>query len=199
MQMPSILMMRHVRCARISTFWMTRRSGQHPLSDPSSHRTRIQPANGLQHARGRRYSHTQTTISSTPTMLLSSPLVHADMHERGDKSERTDGPFSRSGFEWDDDNDRYTCPEGKNLAATRRNRSDPRRKEPRKGRRKYRATQALCDACPSKMTCCPGTAPAISPARNAKMRATLHGWPPNPTSPKSPGPNARRSRCSLPT
>jgi transposase len=74
-----------------------------------------------------------------------------------DKSERTDGTFSRSDFEWDDDNERYTCPEGKHLVLTRRNYSDPRRKEARKGRRKYRATKALCDACPSKMKCCPNT------------------------------------------
>ena len=74
-----------------------------------------------------------------------------------DKSERTDGTYSRSDFEWDGDNDRYTCPEGEHLVATRRNYSDPRRKEPRKGRRKYRATQALCDACPSKINCCPST------------------------------------------
>ena len=74
-----------------------------------------------------------------------------------DKSERTDGTFSRSDFEWDGDNDRYTCPEGHHLVITRRNYSDPRRKEPRKGRRKYRATKSLCDACPSKMNCCPNT------------------------------------------
>lgn len=74
-----------------------------------------------------------------------------------DKSERKDGTFSRSDFEWDEDNDRYTCPEGEHLVATRRNYSDPRRKEPKKGRRKYRATKALCDACPSKMNCCPHT------------------------------------------
>ncbi len=72
-----------------------------------------------------------------------------------DKSERTDGTFSRSDFEWDGDNERYTCPEGEHLVLTRRNYSDPRRKEPRKGRRKYRATKALCSVCPSKQKCCP--------------------------------------------
>jgi hypothetical protein len=44
-----------------------------------------------------------------------------------DKSERKDGTFSRSDFEWDESNGRYTCPEGKHLVATRRNYSDPRR------------------------------------------------------------------------
>lgn len=74
-----------------------------------------------------------------------------------DKSERTDGTFSRSDFEWDEDNDRYACPEGHHLMITRRNYSDPSRKEPRKGRRTYRATKAICAACPSKMNCSPNT------------------------------------------
>lgn len=74
-----------------------------------------------------------------------------------DKGERTDGTFSRSDFEWDEDNDRYTCPEGQHLLQSRRNYSDPRRKEPKTGRRRYRATKAICDACPSKSKCCPNT------------------------------------------
>lgn len=74
-----------------------------------------------------------------------------------DKSERTDGTFSRSDFDWDEDNDRYTCPEGQHLLQSRRNYSDPRRKEPKTGRRRYRATKAICDACPSKPKCCPNT------------------------------------------
>ena len=70
-----------------------------------------------------------------------------------DKSDRKDGTFSRSDFEWDEDNDRYTCPEGQHLLQSRRNYSDPRRKEPKTGRRRYRATKAICDACPSKSKC----------------------------------------------
>jgi hypothetical protein len=76
---------------------------------------------------------------------------------RGDKGERTDGTFSRSDFEWDEGNDRYTCPEGQHLLQSRRNYSDPRRKEPKTGRRRYRAIKAICDACPSKSKCCPNT------------------------------------------
>jgi transposase len=74
-----------------------------------------------------------------------------------DKSERKDGTFSRSDFEWDEANDRYICPEGKHLLQSRRNYSDPRRKEPKTGRRRYRATKAICEACPSKSNCCPNT------------------------------------------
>lgn len=74
-----------------------------------------------------------------------------------DKSERKDGTFSRPDFEWDEDNDRYICPEGKHLLQSRRNYSDPRRKEPKTGRRRYRATKAICETCPSKPKCCPNT------------------------------------------
>ena len=74
-----------------------------------------------------------------------------------DKSERKDGTWSRSDFEWDEDNDHYICPEGKHLLQSRRNYSDPRRKEPKTGRRRYRATKVQCDVCPSKPKCCPNT------------------------------------------
>ena len=74
-----------------------------------------------------------------------------------DKSERKDGTWSRSDFEWDEDNDRYICPEGKHLNRTRQNHPDPRNKQPRTGRRKYRASKYVCDICPSKPNCCPKT------------------------------------------
>ena len=44
-----------------------------------------------------------------------------------DKSERTDGTWSRSDFEWDEANDQYICPEGHALKRYRRNYSDPNR------------------------------------------------------------------------
>ena len=74
-----------------------------------------------------------------------------------DKSERKDGTWSRSDFDWDEDNDRYICPEGNHLAITRQYHRDPRNKKPRIGRRKYGASKALCDLCPSKSKCCPNT------------------------------------------
>lgn len=74
-----------------------------------------------------------------------------------DKSERKDGTWSRSDFEWDEDNDRYVCPEGKHLGITRQYHPDPRNRKPRTGRRKYGASKALCDLCPSKSKCCPNT------------------------------------------
>ncbi len=74
-----------------------------------------------------------------------------------DKSERKDGTWSRSDFTWDEDNDRYICPEGKELRHTRRRYSDPARTAPRLKARKYRALKADCLNCPSKPKCCPNT------------------------------------------
>lgn len=72
-----------------------------------------------------------------------------------DKSTRTDGTWSRSDFTWDPENDRYLCPEGHELLQYRRNYSDPSRKQPKEGRKKYRAQKSDCQACPSKPRCCP--------------------------------------------
>ena len=72
-----------------------------------------------------------------------------------DKSERTDGTWSRSDFEWDEANDQYICPEGHALKQYRRNYSDPNRGQDTGGRKKYRALKVTCQACPSKEICCP--------------------------------------------
>ncbi len=74
-----------------------------------------------------------------------------------DKSERKDGTWSRSDFTWDEDNDRYLCPEGKELRHNRRKYSDPARSFPGLKARKYRAVRADCLNCPSKARCCPNT------------------------------------------
>lgn len=74
-----------------------------------------------------------------------------------DKSERKDGTWSRSDFIWDEDNDRYLCPVGKELRNNRRNYSNPARSSPELKARKYRAVRADCLNCPSKARCCPNT------------------------------------------
>jgi len=43
--------------------------------------------------------------------------------------ERTDGTFSRSDFTWDDENDRYICPGGKEMRHTWRTYSDPKHRQ----------------------------------------------------------------------
>ena len=72
-----------------------------------------------------------------------------------DKSERKDGTWSRADFTWDEDNDRYICPEGKDLRQNRR--SYPDRATPGLKARKYRALKADCQNCPSKPKCCPNS------------------------------------------
>jgi transposase len=72
-----------------------------------------------------------------------------------DKAGRTDGTWSRADFEWDAQNNQYICPEGEALKQFRRNYSDPNRGPTGKGVAKYQALKHTCQACPSKMKCCP--------------------------------------------
>ena len=72
-----------------------------------------------------------------------------------DKGERKDGTFSRSDFTWDDENDRYICPGGKEMLHTRRNYSDPARNAPVWKARNYRALKSDCTGCELKAKCCP--------------------------------------------
>jgi hypothetical protein len=68
-----------------------------------------------------------------------------------DKSERSDGIFSRSDFVFDEDKNIYTCPNGKVLKTTGR--------VVNVEQHLYRASKIDCDACPFKHKCCP-TQPA---------------------------------------
>eukprot|EP00919_Chromeraceae_sp_WS-2016_P025819 GHVR01060985.1.p1 GENE.GHVR01060985.1~~GHVR01060985.1.p1 ORF type:complete len:100 (+),score=10.59 GHVR01060985.1:1-300(+) len=68
---------------------------------------------------------------------------------------RTDGTWSRLDFEWDTENNQYICTEGEPLKQFRRNYSDPNRDPSGKGVAKYQALKHTCQACPSKMKCCP--------------------------------------------
>ena len=72
-----------------------------------------------------------------------------------DKAGRTDGTWSRTDFEWDAENNQCICPEGEPLKQFRRNYSDPKRGPTGKGVAKYQALKHTCQACPSKMKCCP--------------------------------------------
>lgn len=74
-----------------------------------------------------------------------------------DKSGRTDGTWSRSDFTWEEENDRYICPEGKDLRHSRRNYSNPARLATGMKSRKYRSRKADCRDCPSKAKCCPNS------------------------------------------
>ena len=73
-----------------------------------------------------------------------------------DKSERTDGTFSRSDFIFDAGSNSYTCPGGKTLQQYRRPFTIPRAGVTKNNMRLYRARQSDCEACALKARCCPG-------------------------------------------
>lgn len=72
-----------------------------------------------------------------------------------DKSQRTDGTFSRSDFTWEAENERYICPAGKELKQFHRTYDTPRSGITAEGTRLYWAKKADCDACELKQRCCP--------------------------------------------
>ena len=61
-----------------------------------------------------------------------------------DKSERTDGTFSRSDFTFDTERDLYVCPGGQELRKSRRAFSMPREGVAQDGAIRYRAAQRDC-------------------------------------------------------
>jgi transposase len=78
-----------------------------------------------------------------------------------DKSQRTDGTFSRDDFAYDQERDVYVCPAGKELRKYRRQFAMPRTGVLKDNTVRYRASKRDCDACPMKPRCCPSM-----PARN---------------------------------
>jgi len=72
-----------------------------------------------------------------------------------DKSNRTDGTFSRTDFTFVPDEDRYVCPAGKELVQFRRTYETPRSGITSEGTRLYRASKKDCDVCDLKSKCCP--------------------------------------------
>jgi transposase len=85
-----------------------------------------------------------------------------------DKSDRTDGTFSRSDFAYDEETNVYVCPGGKELKKYHRNFSKPRGNGLTKaGTLLYFARKQDCDACALKAKCCPNM-----PAR--KIGRSIH-------------------------
>ena len=85
------------------------------------------------------------------------PMLHWLVEEKAitphipvwDKSERTDGSFSRSDFTWDEQANEYRCPQGIPLKTTGRVTVD--------NTRLYRTSNYDCMNCPDKYRCCPNT------------------------------------------
>src|ERR1700723_3421840 len=93
-----------------------------------------------------------------------------------DKSERTDGTFSRSDFTFDTERDLYVCPGGQDLQKSRRSFSTPREGVAQDGAIRYRAAQRDCEACALKPKCCPNMlarkiARSVHEAARNKVRA----------------------------
>lgn len=74
-----------------------------------------------------------------------------------DKTERNDGTFSRSDFEWREAHNEYRCPGGKSLVPRRRNFTQPRSGITKADTVIYRSAQHDCRHCPMKAQCCPNT------------------------------------------
>src|SRR6187431_1629379 len=85
------------------------------------------------------------------------------VHKRGiephipvfDKSQRSDGTFSREDFAYDHASDTYQCPAGKTLQHYRRRFTTPRTGVMKDNSMRYRASKRECQACPLKPRCCP--------------------------------------------
>ena len=74
-----------------------------------------------------------------------------------DKTERTDGTFSRSDFAWVPEANAYRCPAGHVLRPLRRHFTKPRTGITKANTIIYRASQHDCCRCDLKSQCCPNT------------------------------------------
>jgi transposase len=73
------------------------------------------------------------------------------------KSEREDGTFSSSEFEWNQQANEYRCPAGKALRSNWRPFKNPRTHLTKVDTIVYRSSQLDCTECPMKNQCCPNT------------------------------------------
>ncbi len=74
-----------------------------------------------------------------------------------DKSERDDGTFSRSDFQWDETANEYWCPAGKVLRSNWRPFKNVRKHITKADTIIYRSRQSDCAVCRMKEYCCPNT------------------------------------------
>jgi transposase len=79
---------------------------------------------------------------------------HVPVWDRGDEQ---DDRFGRSDFVFDEENDRYTCPNGKELRRFWRKYKKPRTGVTKSKEIKYRSRKSDCASCPMKEQCCPNT------------------------------------------
>ena len=116
-----------------------------------------------------------------------------------DKSNRTDGTFSRADFVFDAERDRYTCPAGKELVQFRRTYAIPRSGVTAEGTRLYRASKLDCDVCKLKAQCCPNAlARKIPRDLDEDSRDVARALAATPQYVEACRPAGRKSRCCSP-
>ena len=109
------------------------------------------------------------------TAYGSAEMLNWLVHDRGiephipvfDKSQRTDGTFSRDDFAYDRKRDCYICPARKELRQRQKIYRMPRPLADENGMMRYRASKPDCQCCPLKPRCCPN-----APAR--KILRSIH-------------------------
>ena len=109
------------------------------------------------------------------TAYGSAEMLNWLVHEQGiephipvfDKSQRSDGTFSRDDFAYDRKRDCYICPAGKELRQRQKIYRTPRPLIDENGMMRYRASKLDCECCPLKPRCCPN-----APAR--KIPRSIH-------------------------
>ena len=115
-----------------------------------------------------------------------------------DKSNRTDGTFSRADFVFDVERDRYTCPAGKELVQFRRTYAIPRSGVTAEGTNSIAPANWIAMSASSK----PSAARTLLPARSRgiwmKMLATWPARTPQLRNTWRPVAGGRKSRCCLP-
>ena len=100
------------------------------------------------------------------TVYGAAPMLSWLVDEKGiephipvwDKSERTDGTFSRSDFQWDEQADEYRCPGGSALRPRHRHFKDKPDRVTVDNTIIYRASELDCRDCSLKQQCCPNVA-----------------------------------------
>src|SRR5438067_7304515 len=123
---------------------------------------------------GRLHASTSTPSASSATPPMAE-MLNWLVNEQGiephipvfDKSQHTDGTFSREDFAYDHKRDCYICPAGKELRKRQKVYRVPRPLVDEDGMMRYRASKLDCQGCSLKPQCCPK-----APAR--KIPRSIH-------------------------
>jgi hypothetical protein len=131
-----------------------------------------------------------------PNVRISAISAHVPVW---DKTERQDGTFASSDFQWNEDTDKYRCPAGLALRQQWRPFKNPRTHITKADSIIYRARERDCSVCPMKAGCCPNVpCRRIVRSRHEAARALARRIATTRNTDDHAA-SARRLRCSLPT